>query len=91
LSLKHIFIVFHYFFIFLDIAHHIKGHSKTPKYSQSNLSCFLMQLGSVHASIVLAASTVLEEFEVGLFPSPLSRIIPCTIRLEIISADDESV
>ena len=23
-------------------ANHIKGHSKTPKYSQSNLSCFLM-------------------------------------------------
>jgi len=33
---------FIFFFIFLDIANHIKGHSKTPKYSQSNLSCFLM-------------------------------------------------
>ena len=39
--IKYIFIVFSYFFIFLDIANHIKGHSKTPK-CQSKLSCFLM-------------------------------------------------
>ncbi len=47
-----------------------------------------LTLGFVHPSVTLAAKTVLDNSEVGLLWLPLSRIIPCASKVEIMSTEE---
>jgi len=44
-----------------------------------------LQFRLVHSFTTLTANATLDELDVGLFYAPLSRIIPCAIKVEKMS------